>query len=179
MRNWSRYPEFPADLEALRHSIRQQVLNAKDFGVPQSRRRLFITCDREEEPVPIILRPCKMKGAVHVIDQNGTYKPLAGEICYAFITSGCPSLGRNIIACSRRFPRRTTTEASGSIGKDMIKSYRGVDTTQVRTEGTSRSYGEKNLLLNTWCRWRATFNSVVNSGSLRNSFKSGSVMKYG
>ncbi|HYM77077.1 MAG TPA: DNA cytosine methyltransferase [Candidatus Dormibacteraeota bacterium] len=74
MRNWSRYAEFLADLEALGYSIRQQVLNAKDFGVPQSRRRLFISCDREEEPVPIILRPCKIKGAVHVIDQNGTYK---------------------------------------------------------------------------------------------------------
>jgi DNA (cytosine-5)-methyltransferase 1 len=74
MRNWSRYAEFLADLEALGYSIRQQVLNAKDFGVPQSRRRLFIACDREEEPPPIVLRPREIRGAVHVIDQNGTYK---------------------------------------------------------------------------------------------------------
>jgi DNA (cytosine-5)-methyltransferase 1 len=74
MRNWSRYSEFLTDLEALGYFIRQQVLNAKDFGVPQSRRRLFITCDREEEPRPIVLRPHKIRGAVHIIDQNGTYK---------------------------------------------------------------------------------------------------------
>jgi DNA (cytosine-5)-methyltransferase 1 len=74
MRNWSRYAEFLADLEALGYSIRQQVLNAKDFGVPQSRRRLFITCDREQDPPPIVLRPHKIRVAVHVIDQNGTYK---------------------------------------------------------------------------------------------------------
>jgi DNA (cytosine-5)-methyltransferase 1 len=74
MRNWSRYAEFLADLRALGYSIRQQVLNAKDFGVPQSRRRLFITCDRQDEPAPIVLRPRKIRGAVQIIDQNGTYK---------------------------------------------------------------------------------------------------------
>lgn len=74
MRNWGRYAEFLADLEALGYSIRQQVLNAKDFGVPQSRRRLFITCDREEAPPPIVLRSRKIKDAAQIIDQNGTYK---------------------------------------------------------------------------------------------------------
>lgn len=74
MRKWARYAEFLTDLEALGYFIRQQVLNAKDFGVPQSRRRLFITCDREQEPAPIVLRPREIKGAAHIIDQNGTYK---------------------------------------------------------------------------------------------------------
>jgi hypothetical protein len=36
---------------------------------------------------------------------------------------------------------------------------------------------QKNLLLNASCRCWATFNSVVNSGSFRNSFNSGSVVK--
>jgi hypothetical protein len=35
----------------------------------------------------------------------------------------------------------------------------------------------KNVRLNASCRWRATFNKVANSGSFRNPFKSGSVVK--
>jgi DNA (cytosine-5)-methyltransferase 1 len=74
MRNWNRYDEFIEELETLGYSIRQQVLNAKDFGVPQSRRRLFITGDREGDPPRITSRSRKIRNATHVIDQNGTYK---------------------------------------------------------------------------------------------------------
>ncbi len=74
MRNWSRYREFLGQLELLGYSIRQQVLNSKDFGVPQSRRRLFITCDLKSAPPPIALRSRKLASAADAIDQNGTYK---------------------------------------------------------------------------------------------------------
>jgi DNA (cytosine-5)-methyltransferase 1 len=74
MRNWSRYSEFVGQLESLGYSVRQQILNSKDFGVPQSRRRLFITCDLQAKPRPIAHRRRKLASAADAIDQNGTYK---------------------------------------------------------------------------------------------------------
>jgi DNA (cytosine-5)-methyltransferase 1 len=49
MRNWSKYDAL---LEALRedYKVAPQVLDAADFGVPQTRRRLFLLCDRKREP---------------------------------------------------------------------------------------------------------------------------------
>lgn len=38
MRRWARYPEFKQQLEELGYRIREEVLNAADFGVPQTRR---------------------------------------------------------------------------------------------------------------------------------------------
>ncbi len=53
MRPWSRYSELIGDLRALGYHVREQTLDAADFGVPQSRRRLFVICDRKAEPPPI------------------------------------------------------------------------------------------------------------------------------
>jgi len=52
MRHWSGYPDL---MQALRREyfVREEVLDAADFGVPQTRRRLFLVCDREREPHPI------------------------------------------------------------------------------------------------------------------------------
>lgn len=50
MRSWARYQELISDLKGLGYNIREQVLNAADFGVPQSRKRLFVLCDKEAEP---------------------------------------------------------------------------------------------------------------------------------
>jgi DNA (cytosine-5)-methyltransferase 1 len=49
MRNWSRYGEL---LDALRedYKVTPQVLDAADFGAPQTRRRLFLLADRDKEP---------------------------------------------------------------------------------------------------------------------------------
>lgn len=53
MRSWNRYPEFLVRLESLGYIIREQVLDSRDFGVPQSRKRLFIMCDRDCVP-PVV-----------------------------------------------------------------------------------------------------------------------------
>ncbi len=55
MRPWSRY-ELKEKLENLGYSLRECVLDASDFGVAQSRRRLFIVCDRFDEVRPLGIR---------------------------------------------------------------------------------------------------------------------------
>ena len=59
MRPWSRYKELKEKLEALGYDIREHVLDAADFGVPQSRRRLFVVCGREG--VPEAVRPPRIR----------------------------------------------------------------------------------------------------------------------
>lgn len=50
MRPWSRYGELKADLADLGYNLAEQVLDASDFGVAQSRRRLFLVGDRKKSP---------------------------------------------------------------------------------------------------------------------------------
>ena len=56
MRPWSRYEELKESLEDLGYNVSEFILDASDFGVPQSRRRLFVVCDLEgdvsEIPLP-------------------------------------------------------------------------------------------------------------------------------
>ena len=50
MRNWSGFSGLCSDLDSLGYKLRTQVLDAVDFGVPQTRRRMFLLCDRKAEP---------------------------------------------------------------------------------------------------------------------------------
>jgi DNA (cytosine-5)-methyltransferase 1 len=52
MKLWHRYNEFITEIHNLGYKTTEAVLNANDFGVPQSRRRLFILCDRDRQPTP-------------------------------------------------------------------------------------------------------------------------------
>jgi DNA (cytosine-5)-methyltransferase 1 len=73
MRAWSRYGTFKAALEALGYNIREQVLNAADFGVPQRRRRLFLLCDKESLPGNVEGTTDARKQVSTVIDMNGAH----------------------------------------------------------------------------------------------------------
>ncbi len=50
MRPWSRYAELKNELIRLGYKLAEQVLDASQFGVPQSRRRLFLVRDMERAP---------------------------------------------------------------------------------------------------------------------------------
>jgi len=50
MRKWYRYNEWLSQIHNLGYKTLEVVLNANDFGVPQSRVRLFVLCDRDREP---------------------------------------------------------------------------------------------------------------------------------
>lgn len=73
MRRWSRFKEFKAGLEKEGYHIREQVLNAMNFRVPQSRRRLFLLCDRRQLPRKIRIISRTPKPASTVVNLNGKY----------------------------------------------------------------------------------------------------------
>ncbi len=50
MRNWQGFNRLLGDMAKLGYKTSIQVVDAADFGVPQTRRRLFILCDRDCRP---------------------------------------------------------------------------------------------------------------------------------
>lgn len=50
MRRWDQYIRWKSRLQALGYRVREEVLDAQHFGVAQSRKRLFVVCDRDAEP---------------------------------------------------------------------------------------------------------------------------------
>ena len=75
MRNWQRYDKFIATLKELGYHVSPQVLKADRFGVPTSRRRLFLLCDKERMPSNV--KPSsgvKVKTAREIVDLNGNYR---------------------------------------------------------------------------------------------------------
>jgi DNA (cytosine-5)-methyltransferase 1 len=75
MRPWSRYEELKEALETLGYNVGEQVLNASDFGVAQSRRRLFLVGDREAKPKLVNgKRSGRRKSVKSILDPDGTWK---------------------------------------------------------------------------------------------------------
>lgn len=75
MRPWSRYGELKESLVGLGYNIREFVLDAADFGVPQSRKRLFIVCDRDDEVGAIALPALRKRKTVKsILDKPGKWQ---------------------------------------------------------------------------------------------------------
>lgn len=74
MRVWDRYEELIENLEAQGYECSPHVLNAVDFGVPQSRRRLFVVCQRDDTPPRVIPPDMRRRAAREIVDTNGTYR---------------------------------------------------------------------------------------------------------
>lgn len=74
MRKWSRYAGFKSALEKLGYHLREQVLNSAHFGVPQSRRRLFLLADKQQMPPKVMPRITELKKVADILDLNGRYQ---------------------------------------------------------------------------------------------------------
>jgi DNA (cytosine-5)-methyltransferase 1 len=75
MRPWPRYDELKESLRDIGYRLREFVLDASDFGVPQNRRRLFVVCDRNSEvPEISIPRIRKKRTAEDILDRPGRWE---------------------------------------------------------------------------------------------------------
>lgn len=73
MQSWARYGDLLSQLRGLGYFVGETKLNAKDYGVPQSRRRLFIMCSLDGEvegPPPSTIRH---EPASSIIDRSARY----------------------------------------------------------------------------------------------------------
>ena len=73
LRNWRGFKNLIGELRNFGYYIRFEVLDAADFGVPQTRRRLFVLCDLDKEPVPVKSRKRKRRNAEDVIRLDGPW----------------------------------------------------------------------------------------------------------
>ncbi len=70
MQRWDAYQEWLSRLQALGYYTRELKLNAEQFGVPQSRRRLYIVADSEREPLVPRTKKRKLVPVSSVISQQ-------------------------------------------------------------------------------------------------------------
>ncbi len=74
MKSWGRYIELLDLLRALGYQMREQVINAADYGAPQSRVRLFLIGGYNMAP-PLITPPIDVKAKTvrDILDPDGTW----------------------------------------------------------------------------------------------------------
>jgi DNA (cytosine-5)-methyltransferase 1 len=73
MRSWHGYDPLVEKLRKIGYHVRPQILDAADFAVPQTRRRLFLLCDRGQLPAEVQLPAIRQKPAKAVLDPAGTW----------------------------------------------------------------------------------------------------------
>lgn len=113
MRNWRRYDEWCAELVRLGYNLRKQILNASHFGVPQTRKRLFIFGDRMHVPPEISpLEESISYPVASFLDRNGTYQ---------FTPLFVPNRAKGTLDRARR-----AIEAVG-LGSPFLLVYYGTD----------------------------------------------------
>lgn len=74
MKTWSRHPELLEKLWELGYFVREEKLNSMYFGVPQSRRRLFLLCSRTGKGKPLSPDISSIQNASSIIDTSDKYK---------------------------------------------------------------------------------------------------------
>jgi DNA (cytosine-5)-methyltransferase 1 len=73
MASWSEHPKLIEELWNLDYYVKEHRLNSADFGVPQARKRLFLTCVRGQD-IHSIYASKKHKPVSNIIDWSDRYK---------------------------------------------------------------------------------------------------------
>ena len=77
MKSWSRHPELLEELWKLEYYVKEEKLNAVEFGVPQSRTRLFLICSLCSEPaVPKSITQFKRPASSIIYKNHFEFTPL-------------------------------------------------------------------------------------------------------
>jgi DNA (cytosine-5)-methyltransferase 1 len=81
MKSWSRHPELIEELWALGYYVKEEKLNAADFGVPQSRRRLFLLCSLagDASTPSVVDQPHRPASSIINFEANYRFTPLYTE----------------------------------------------------------------------------------------------------
>ncbi len=76
MQSWSRHSQLLEELWRLDYFVKEVSLDAKDFGVPQSRKRLFLLCSKSQKTYSLEETSQENVFAHTIIDWSGAY-PMA------------------------------------------------------------------------------------------------------
>jgi DNA (cytosine-5)-methyltransferase 1 len=81
MKSWSKHPELLEKLWGLGYYVKEEKLNAANFGVPQSRNRLFLLCALTGKALTpsAIDAPCKPASSIINQEADYTFSPLYSE----------------------------------------------------------------------------------------------------
>lgn len=71
--SWTLFKPWVASLELLGYALSFNTLNARDFGIPQNRERLFIVATRTKSPIKINWEKQPEKPASSIIDWEGNH----------------------------------------------------------------------------------------------------------
>lgn len=101
MKSWGRYEELKDGLETLGYGLAETVICASQFGVPQRRRRLFVTAVRGDQAREIEVPNRRRIGVEEILDPVGTWKesmlytPTRAERTIRYAESAMNELGGN------------------------------------------------------------------------------------
>jgi DNA (cytosine-5)-methyltransferase 1 len=115
MQRWAGWHDFLAELSSAGYEHTVLILDAQHFGVPQSRRRMFLLACREVTP-PIRIRSAalRVRTAAEVLDPAGTY-----------VATPVYSRSRPLAEATIQRIKRGRARAGG--GEDFIIVYYGSD----------------------------------------------------
>ncbi|TAJ33801.1 MAG: DNA cytosine methyltransferase [Bosea sp. (in: a-proteobacteria)] len=101
-RHWSGYSDLIGGLEELGYHYETLILDATNFGVPQSRKRLFVICDREGKPRLPTKGPTTSLTARDILCDDPTWKegplytPTRSPNTLARAEAGIDALGKGV-----------------------------------------------------------------------------------